>query len=474
MPRRVKKVLPLDQGEGKRKSGSIMGVDVHKSILAVCILNETSYLHEKNYSNDKTGLSSIHKLIEKYDVQDVAMEATSTYHFKLCFSLIDLAIPVLLACARQTADTQGKKTDKLDARRIALAHRDGRLKPSVISPKEFTHLRRTTRKIVKLTQDQTKSKQRVQQLFQLYNCHITTLHKNFLKNKWSLGLLYSCLEITEDSTDKNIKEAIWEYYPKKKLQKASKRDINKLEEELVNLRQQLTFIERINLLTEIAQIRFNMNLIEQLRLVYVAFAKQHAEFSKDMDLLLSIPGIGNDTAAAILAEVIDIKLFSKPERLVKWAGLAPRVIQSGHRKKVTGKIHKGGNKHLRRALTLACTNIYSKGKVTNPIHEFIKKKYHQKGPYWLAICAGARKLLTVVWILLTNQKSWKPSLPAPTEVFQYYQSMTSKKILLLTKKVAKYKEIQIELSKMLSQDILNLSESTVTLKALKTVFNHVL
>ena len=447
---RVKKVMPLDQGEGKRKSGSIMGIDVHKSILAVCILNETSYLHEQNYANDSAGLKSILKLIKKYDVQDVAMEATSTYHFKTCFLLTELAIPVTLACPKQTADTQGKKTDKLDARRIAVAHRDGRLKPSVISPKEFAHLRRTTRKIVKVTQDQTKSKQRIQQLFQLYNCHIMADYRNFLKAKWSLCLLYSCLEITEDGNDKNVREAILDYFPKKKLQKTSKRDLNKLEEDLVNLRQQLTFVERVNFITELAQIRFDSTLLEQLRLIYIAFAEQHPDFSRDMKLLLSVPGIGDDTAAAILAEVVDIKLFSKPEKVVKWAGLAPRVKQSGHRKKITGKIYKGGNKYLRRSLTLACSNIYAKGNDSSPIHKFIKKKKQEKDIYMVAIVAGARKLLTVVWVLLTHQESWKTDSKAPTEVIQYFQSLTSRKIQLLTKKMAKYEDVQLQLSEMLS------------------------
>lgn len=474
MPRRVKKVLPLEQGEGKRKSGSIMGIDVHKSILAVCILNETSYLHEQNYANDTTGLNAILKLIEKYNVQDVAMEATSTYHFKICFLLVDQAIPVTLACPKQTADTQGKKTDKLDARRIALAHRDGRLQPSVISPREFSHLRRTTRKIVKITQDQTKSKQRIQQLFQLYNCHITATYKNFLKTKWSLNLIYSIFELTEATKDKNVREAILEYIPKGKLQKTSKRDLQKLEEELVNLRQQLTFIERINLTTELAQIRFDMILLEQLRLVYIVFAKQHPDFARDLNLLLSIPGIGEDTAAAILAEVVDIKLFSKSEKIVKWAGLAPRVQQSGHRKKKTGHIFKGGNKHLRRALTLASANIYSKGNITNPIHEFIKKKFTEKGPYMLAICAGARKLLSVIWILLTHQEAWKPASKTPIDIVQYLQSKISKKINLFTKKITKYEKMQLELSDLLSQNISDLCKSTVLMKTLKTVFSNVL
>jgi len=474
MPRRVKKVMPLKEGEGKRKSGSIMGIDVHKTILAICILNETSYLHEQNYTNDTAGLRSVLKLIKKYDVQDVAMEATSSYHFKTCFILTDLAVPVTLACPKQTADTQGKKTDKLDARRIAIAHRDGRLKPSVISPKEFTHLRRTTRKIVKITQDQTKSKQRIQQLFHLYNCHITSDYSNFLKTKWSLNLLYSCIEITEEKADKNVREAILEYFPKKRLQKTSKRDLQKLEDELTNLRQQLTFNERINLLTEVAQIRFDMTLLEQLRLLYVYFAQQNPKFARDMKILLSVPGIGNDTAAAVLAEIVDVNLFSRPEKLVKWAGLAPRVKQSGHRKKITGKIYKGGNKYLRRALALSCSNIYSKGKNNNPIHEFMVKKKQEKDIYMVAICAGARKLLTVVWILLTHQKSWKPDSKAPTEVFKYLQDLTSNKIRLLTRKMAKYENIQLQLSELLSQNISDLSKSTIILKTIKSTFGPVL
>lgn len=474
MPRRVKKVISLEQGEGKRKSGSIMGIDVHKSILAVCILNETSYLHEKNYTNDSAGLKSILKLIKKFEVQDVAMEATSMYHFKICFLLTDLSIPVTLACPKQTADTQGKKTDKLDARRIAIAHRDGRLKPSVIPPREFAHLRRTTRKIVKVTQDTTKSKQRIQQLFQLYNCHVLVDYRNFLKAKWSLGLLYSCIEMTEDGTNKNVREAILEYFPKKKLQKKSKRDLNRLEEELVNLRQQLSFVERVNFITELAQIRFNIILLEQLRLVYIAFADNHPDFARDLKLLLSVPGIGNDTAAAILAEVVDIKLFSRPEKLVKWTGLAPRVKQSGHRKKITGRIYKGGNKYLRRALTLACCNIYSKGHNTNPIHEFMLKKKQEKDIYMVAIVAGARKLLTVAWILLTHQETWKTDSKAPIEVFKYLQALTAKKIHLLTRKMAKYEDIQLQLNELLSQDISDLSKSTVLIKTLKTSFGPVL
>ena len=78
MRSQVKKAVSLKDGEGKRKNGGIMGIDVHRSILAICILKENSFLYEQNHSNDKAGLEAILKLIKRFDIQDAVMKATST------------------------------------------------------------------------------------------------------------------------------------------------------------------------------------------------------------------------------------------------------------------------------------------------------------------------------------------------------------------------------------------------------------
>lgn len=473
MTRRVKKDLLLEEGDGKRKNGNTMGIDVHKTVLACCIVNEAKILYEKNHENTKIGFSTILKQIKKFDVESVAMEATSTYHLKLCFALTENGIDILLANAKQTADTQGKKTDKLDARRIAIAHRDGRLKPSVISPKEYTHLRRSTRKLAQLIQDQTKLKQRIHQVFHLYDCSLRKLHQSFLKTKWSLALLTSCLELEEKNDNKKIKEFILDYYPKKKLSKKSNTEITRLETELANLRNSLSLIERVNLLTDLYQIQFLAKLIEQHRLIYHSFAKQNSNFNKNMQVLLSIPGVGPDTAATLLAEIVDIKLFTKPEKLVKWAGLAPRVLQSGHRKKITGKIHKGGNKHVRRAMTLACTNIYARGDSTNPIRLSIKKLYEKKEAYWLAICAGSRKLLSIIWIMLNFGKSWKPRTLSDTEFIEQVQKKVDYKINIYKSKIKNYEKIQSRLSELLIEDISELEMSSKYVKDFRKIFELV-
>jgi transposase len=393
-----KKVLTLVEGEGRRKTGVIMGVDVHKSVLAYCIGSEASILKEGTVENTKQAIQGLIGTCKRLQVGSVAMESTAQYHFKLLYGMLGAKIPVLVANARQTKDTQGKKTDKLDARRIFLAHRDGRLKPSVISPEEILHLRKAMRQLFKIINDATKIKQRLNQLFHQKEFLVPRKFPNLLKSNWGL-------QVMQRFIDDDVRSVVETLYPHKE----RFGQIDALIEGFKQLKSRLGEIERITLRTDMTQLIVLRNLADQLRLVYVTMARQNSSFRDLMRLLLTIPGVGPDTAAIMLAEIVDISYFSRPEKLVKWAGLAPRVYQSGHRKRITGKIHKGGNKYLRRALTLACQNIHAKGNALNSIWSYIKSKYKtpKHDSFWRAICAGARKLLTIIWYMLKRNQEWK-------------------------------------------------------------------
>jgi len=91
-------------------------------------------------------------------------------------------------------------------------------------------------------------------------------------------------------------------------------------------------------------------------------------------LLKSIPGIGDKLAVIMIAEIGDIMNFSNADKLVAFAGIDPRVYQSG---KNTGEhlsITKKGNKRLRTALYLACQVACQKKMKPNRIKDFYKKK----------------------------------------------------------------------------------------------------
>jgi len=63
--------------------------------------------------------------------------------------------------------------------------------------------------------------------------------------------------------------------------------------------------------------------------------------------LISIPGVGLVTALALVAVIGDIRRFPRPNQLVGYVGLDPRVRQSGEGPARTGHISRQGQSHAR-------------------------------------------------------------------------------------------------------------------------------
>lgn len=429
----------LIEGEGLRKQGPIMGLDVHKDVIQYCIVTETRLLEEAELENTKGGLKKLVAILKKRKVRSVAMESTSQYHVKVMYYLLEHEIKILVANPLQTKQTQGKKTDILDARRIAVAHRDGRLKASVIPHYDYWMLRKAMRKLVQLINDATKSKQRLSQLFHQKDYN----GKHLLKTKTGIEMLSLVINgaITRDSIHQIINRS-----STRKLDFPVKDFM-----ELKAFQDSLKPMERITFGTELTQLRTNLLLQEQQQLIYVEMAKKDEHFKRSMELLLSIPGIGPDTAAIILSELADISYFKNPSSLAKWAGLAPRVYQSGHKKNITGKIHKGGNKYMRRAVVLAAQNIYAKAK-QNPLHQWMREKKEvresksNKSAYWLVLCAGARKLLVYIYHILQNQCPWK-YIEVPEDVIEKVVKYIKRKTNAFQKRVLQLENAKSLISK---------------------------
>ena len=70
---------------------------------------------------------------------------------------------------------------------------------------------------------------------------------------------------------------------------------------------------------------------------------------REIELLMSVPGVGFLSAAAIFAEIGSIHRFSSPSKLASYADLAPRLNQSGGRNKGSKTVRRS-NKWLRDAM----------------------------------------------------------------------------------------------------------------------------
>jgi transposase len=112
--------------------------------------------------------------------------------------------------------------------------------------------------------------------------------------------------------------------------------------------------------------------------------------------LLQVHGLNLLSAISLLAEVGDIALFDTSKQLVSYAGLATSTKQSSETTR-HGGITKRGRKRLRTVCIQAVLAMVNR--TDTPLMEFYRKKKREKGA-GKAICATARKLLTIIFVLL--------------------------------------------------------------------------
>ena len=125
--------------------------------------------------------------------------------------------------------------------------------------------------------------------------------------------------------------------------------------------------------------------------------------SKDpaVQKLMTLPGVDFYSAQVILEEIGDVTRFPTEKQLSSYAGLVPRVMQSGTTLRM-GHIHQQGPKALRWILTTcAHAAVKSPGKFQRLFRRWEKRLGKGK-----AIVAVAHKMIEVIFALLSRGESY--------------------------------------------------------------------
>ena len=133
--------------------------------------------------------------------------------------------------------------------------------------------------------------------------------------------------------------------------------------------------------------------------------EQSDELKQEFELLISIPGIADRSAALILAELPDLDRLTSAKQLAAYAGLTPQQLQSGNSRKERGLI-KLGSKRLRNALYYPALV----GKRFNPILKGFADNLADKGKAKMTIVGACmRKLLVLIYGILKNKTPFNPN-----------------------------------------------------------------
>jgi transposase len=144
--------------------------------------------------------------------------------------------------------------------------------------------------------------------------------------------------------------------------------------------------------------------------------KKHIKSNKiiahSIELLTDIPGIGETTAAVLVAECDNFALFSNQRQLASYAGLDVVHRESGTSVKGKTRISKKGNSHIRSCLYLpALSHIRSKGIYRKNYDNIVERR----GIKMVGVTAVQRKLLTLAFTLVKknikydSKYSWTPT-----------------------------------------------------------------
>ncbi len=142
--------------------------------------------------------------------------------------------------------------------------------------------------------------------------------------------------------------------------------------------------------------------IEQVEQQIRLCQKYDQLLDNQVKLLVSIDGIGEKTAWAILAYLGDISFFDTSKQVVSFAGLNPRKQESGTSLKKSS-LSKMGHRRLRKSMYMPALVAIKH----NPIMLEMYEKLLAKGkPKKVAICAVMRKLLVVSYGVLKSGKEF--------------------------------------------------------------------
>jgi transposase len=328
-----------------------VGLDVHKSTVRVCILDDSGrrILGKTIPCSRPSLLSFAQSTLQSSD--KVALEATTN-----TWAVLDVLKPFVAEVVtsnplRTKAIAQAKvKTDKVDAEVLAQLLRCDYL-PGVWEPDEVTrHLRQLTGYRTGLIGDRTRIKNR---LHGLLNQRLIKPPVKYLYSNAGISWLRA---LTLSPDDRLLVDG------------------------------QLRMLESLEL------------EIEGLDRILQTTAYNHEQAK----LLMTLPGVSYVTALSLLAALGDINRFADGDHAASYLGLVPSTRQSaGHC--YHGPITKAGNVTARWMLTQGVQHIANH---PGPLGVFFRRLCRRKNRN-IAITAVARKLVTIAWLMLKNNEPYR-------------------------------------------------------------------
>jgi transposase len=335
-----------------------LGIDVGKRKCRAAIKDDAGkILNEFFFGNDKQGIQDLISKVPSKEIgaTQAVLESTGNMWMRIHDTLEENGIDTVLANPYKTKIiAEAKiKSDKLDARILSDLLRTDLIYESYVPIKEDRDKRSLVRHRITLSRTKTRLVNKVHAILDKYDF------------KTNLTDIFGVSGIQ------------W----------------------LKSLLPKVNPVDRIILSTSIESIQ---TINYQIDTVSKEISDVACRSDRNVRILLSITGIDIFSAMLISSEIVDVRRFSTPWKLVSYAGLAPSTRESAGKTK-TGRITKHGSPSLRWIL-VQCALVAVKYDCR--LGAFYMRIKNRKG-HGKAIVATAKELLVIIWYMLTRSELYR-------------------------------------------------------------------
>lgn len=356
------------------------GLDVHKKTVvacARCVEGREVRHHVRTFGTTTKELLALCEWLEQQGCTHVAMEATGVY-WKPVWHMLEGHFELVLGNAAHLKNVPGRKTDKNDAMWIADLMAHGLIRSSLVPTEPIQQLRDLTRTRKQLVRESSQHVQRIQKVLEDANLKLDNVISDVVGVTGS-AILQALIDGVTDP---------------QKLASLAHKQLKCSREQLAEaLHGKVTAHHRLLLRLHLQTYKQLQQSITELE----AHIEQHIRpFFEKVELLKTIPGIGDATAHVLAAEIgTDMSRFPTDAHLRSWAGLCPGNDESAGKRRSTRLRHG--------APWLKTTLVQAAWAVTRSKKTYFNARYHRirgRRGHKKAVVAVAASMLTSVYHVL--------------------------------------------------------------------------
>ncbi len=394
------------------------GIDVHKKFIVACIASTndkdiTTYKSSR-FSTFTNGLRKLSEWLCSNSCTEVCMESTGKYWIPV-FNVLEVTCKITLAHPKYVKAIRGKKTDKKDAKWIAVLFKHDLVAGSFMPPLSIRQLRDLMRYRFKLTNFKSSEKNRLQNCLTVSNIQLSNVVSDTF-GKSSMAIIDHLLENPNDKD--------FDFIPLLHSSMLDKVDDIRLAIDGTFTPEQL---QKMNIILQ------HHDELEKCRLDLEALILSVSEqFTEERSLVSTVPGIKNPfSSIAIISEIgADMSVFPTAKHLCSWAGLTPQNNESAG-KKHSVRISRAGV--YIKPLLVQCANAVVKSdkhpEIRNRYLSIKKRRGHKR-----AVIAIARMLLTAIYHILKKRKPYNAQLYKKTDAIPASREITVEQAIFLVKR----------------------------------------